>query len=82
MKMYERLVEMYREVNTPLCFMDRNDLYLSAAEIDTMSDAMVLLKPFEEVTRELSADKFVSKFVFLLHAHYSESQQHPLHLVF
>ena len=58
--MYERLVEIYREVNTALCFMDRNDLCLSAAEIDTMSDAMVLLKPFEEVTRELSADKFVS----------------------
>ena len=51
---------MYNEVNTALCFMDRNDLCLSAAEIDTMSDAMTLLKPFEEVTKELSADMLVS----------------------
>ena len=40
--------------------MDQNDLCLSAAEINTMSDAMALLKPFEEVTRELSADMLVS----------------------
>ena len=58
--MYERIVEIYQEVNTALCFMDRNDMCLSATEIATMKDAILLLQPFEEATREISADKFVS----------------------
>ena len=58
--MYERLVEQYHAVNTALCYMDHSDLCLSPTEVEVMTTAMKLLQPFEEATREVSADKFIS----------------------
>ena len=40
--------------------MDRSELCLSTQEIASMREVVSLLKPFEEVTRELSSDKYVS----------------------
>ena len=58
--MYERLAEQYQAVNATLCYMDRSELCLATAEIAVMTDAIKLLKPFENATREISADKYVS----------------------
>jgi uncharacterized protein YdcH (DUF465 family) len=52
--MFERLLEEYQAVNTTLCMKDRSELYLSTQEVSSMREAVLLLKPFEEVTRELS----------------------------
>ena len=57
--MYDRIVEIYHEINTVLCFMDKNDLCLSTTDISIMKNAIGLLQPFEQATREISADKFV-----------------------
>ena len=58
--MFERLLEEYQAVNTALCMMDRSELCLSTQEVSSMREVVTLLKPFEEVTRELSSDSYVS----------------------
>ena len=58
--MYERLVEQYKAVNTTLCFFDHSQLCLSSPEVSIMSDAVKMLRHFEQATREISADKYLS----------------------
>ena len=58
--MYERLVEQYKAVNTTLCFFDHSQLCLSSPEVAIMSDAVKMLRHFEQATREISADKYLS----------------------
>ena len=58
--MFERLFEEYQAVNTVLCMMDCSELCLSPQEVSSMREVFTLLKPFEEVTRELSSDNYVS----------------------
>ena len=58
--MYERLVEQYKAVNTTLCFLDHSQLCLSSPEVAIMSDAVKMLRHFEQATREISADKYLS----------------------
>ena len=58
--MFQRLIYEYEAVNTTLCMMDHSELCLSSHEIQTLKEAVLLLKPFEEVTKKLSSDKYVS----------------------
>ena len=58
--MFERLLEEYQAINTALCLMDRSELCLSPQEVSSMREVVTLLKPFEEVTRELWSDNYVS----------------------
>ena len=58
--MYQRLMEEYKAVNTTLCLFDNSKLCLSSAEVAIQDDAVQLLKHFEQATRELSADTFLS----------------------
>lgn len=58
--MFERLVEIYQEVNSALCCMDKPDMCLTQSDVGIIKEATVLLKPFEEATKELSAERFVS----------------------
>lgn len=57
--MFSRLVEQHSVVTAALCFMDRADLILSSGDAVIIKDALVLLAPFEEATREMSTEKFV-----------------------
>ena len=58
--MFQRLIDEYQAANITLCMMDHSELCLSSHEIQSLKEAVLLLKPFEEVTKELSSDKFVS----------------------
>ena len=58
--MFQRLIDEYEAVNMMLCMMDHSELCLSSHEIQSLKEAVLLLRPFEEVTKELSSDKYVS----------------------
>ena len=58
--MYERLVEEYKAINATLCFFDQTHLCLSSNEIDVTKDAIKILKHFEQATREISAEKYLT----------------------
>ena len=57
--MFQRLIDEYQAVNTTLCMMDHSELCLSSHEIQSLKEAVLLLKPFDEVTKELSSDKYL-----------------------
>ena len=57
--MFKRLIEQYQAVNTALCLMDQNDMCLSSSDVGILADGVTLLEPFEEATREVSAEKYV-----------------------
>ena len=54
------LTSIYREVKLTLCSVDREDLSISTGDVTVINEALELLKPFEEATRELSADTYIS----------------------
>ena len=58
--MIQRLIEEYREVKLTLCLLDREDLSILMSDIKTLEEAVALLKPFEEATREISSDHYAS----------------------
>ena len=58
--MYERLVEEYKAIDAALCSFDQTHLCLSSNEVDVMNDAIKLLKHFEQATREISAEKYLT----------------------
>lgn len=55
--MFNRIVEEYREVKLSL---DREDLSISLTDVSVIEQAIAVLKPFEEATRELSSDTYPS----------------------
>ena len=55
-----RLVEEHNVVTTALCLLERPDLIITSSDLLILKDAIALLEPFEEATRELSTEKFVS----------------------
>ena len=58
--MYERITEQHQAVTTALCLANRNDMCLTASEVELLKAAVAVLKPFEATTRELSVDKYIS----------------------
>lgn len=53
--MMERIVEEYKDIKLTLCSFDHEQLSVSIAEVKIIEEALELLKPFEEVTHELSS---------------------------
>ena len=58
--MLERIVEQHQAITAALCLSNRNDLYLSAADVKLLEESWSVLQPIEAATREISADKYVS----------------------
>ncbi|KAK3866824.1 hypothetical protein Pcinc_027668 [Petrolisthes cinctipes] len=59
--MLERLVEQQTAITTVLCLLGKkNSLCLNETELQIIKNCLLSLKPFEEVTREISAEKYVS----------------------
>ena len=58
--MFERIVEQHHIITTALCLSNRNDLWLSAADVKLLEESVSVLQPFEAATREISADQYVS----------------------
>ena len=56
----EHIVEQDTAIMMALCLLDRNDLIVSTEQIALAKEIIEILHPFEEVTRELSADSYVS----------------------
>ena len=55
--MLERFLELRDPVTTCLCQLGRQELTLNQTEINMIQDVVTALRPFEQITRELSADK-------------------------
>ena len=58
--MFERIAEQNKAITTALCFSGRNDLCLTAEEMQLLETAISVLKPFEAATREISSDTYIS----------------------
>ena len=58
--MFQFIVDEHREVKLTLCSVDHEDLSISTGDLTVINEALELLKPFEEATRELSADTWIS----------------------
>ena len=58
--MLERYLHQNEAVRTALCMQDRNDLILSSEKNSFIAEMIRILRPFEAVTTELSAEKYVS----------------------
>uniref|UniRef100_A0A3Q3QX58 HAT C-terminal dimerisation domain-containing protein n=1 Tax=Monopterus albus TaxID=43700 RepID=A0A3Q3QX58_MONAL len=58
--MFERLLEQKEAVTTVLCLLGKTSLCLSEEDWSTITVSIEALKPFEEVTREISNEKHVS----------------------
>ena len=58
--MLELFIEQYIAIRTALCLLDRNDLIISMEKMDVIKEIIEILRPFEQVTREMSADSYVS----------------------
>ena len=58
--MVERYLEQHEAIRTTLCLLDRNDLLIPTAHNTVLQEAVKLLGPFENVTRELSSERYTS----------------------
>ena len=58
--MLERYLEQHEAIRTALCMLEKNDLVVSADSNGYIQEMIRILKPFEAVTTELSAEKHVS----------------------
>ena len=58
--MFERLIDENDVVTAALCCMDKSDLVLTPSDVLILKDALALLAPFEETTREISGETFIS----------------------
>lgn len=58
--MFERLCEQKEAVTTVLCLLGKNSLCLSEEDWTIVGLSLNALRPFEEVTREISSEKHVS----------------------
>ena len=58
--MMERIVEQDTAISMALCLLDRNDLIITTERISLAKEIIATLRPFEQVTREMSADTYVS----------------------
>ncbi len=58
--MLERLHEQMDPVTTALCLLGKSDLCFTNEERSVIHLTIEALKPFEEATREVSAEKHIS----------------------
>ena len=58
--MLERYLEQNEAIRTTLCILDRNDLIITTNKNSLLEEIVSILKPFEDVTREMSGEKYVS----------------------
>ena len=58
--MLERYLEQNKAIRTALCVQDRNDLVVSSDKNAFIEEIITLLRPFENVTTEISSEKYVS----------------------
>ena len=58
--MVERYLEQHEAIQTTLCLLDCNDLLIPTAHNTVLQEAVKLLGPFENVTRELLSERYTS----------------------
>ena len=58
--MLERIVEQEEVVRTALYLLNRNDLTIFDEEVEVIKGIIEVLQPFETVTREISAESYIS----------------------
>ena len=58
--MLERIISQHEAITTTLCLLDKAVMCLSSEEKVTISQSLLLLKPFFEATEDISGDKYVS----------------------
>ena len=58
--MLQRYLEQHEAIKTTLCLLDRSDLIIPTPHNSALEEAVKILGPFENVTRELSSDKYTS----------------------
>ncbi|KAK7149159.1 hypothetical protein R3I94_008690 [Phoxinus phoxinus] len=58
--MLDRLHEQHEVVTTVLCLLGRSELCINVGELSIITQTVDALRPFEEVTREVSSEKYVS----------------------
>ena len=58
--MFERILSQHEAVTTTLCLSGKAAMCLSTEEKESISEALVLLKPFLQATEEISGDKYIS----------------------
>lgn len=58
--MMDRFLEQHEVTTTTLCLLGKNNMCLNEEELELVRDAVALLEPFEEATREMSSEKFTS----------------------
>ncbi|RXM27538.1 Zinc finger BED domain-containing protein 4, partial [Acipenser ruthenus] len=58
--MLDRIAEQQQDIITSLCLLGKNTLCLSEEELAQIRSISNVLKPFEEATREVSAENYVS----------------------
>ncbi|KAK4329592.1 hypothetical protein Pmani_000067 [Petrolisthes manimaculis] len=68
--MLECFEEQYEVITTTLCLFGKHQMCLSSDELETVKNAVQVLEPFEEATREMSAEKIttLSKIIPLIRA--------------
>ncbi|KAK4322167.1 hypothetical protein Pmani_007078 [Petrolisthes manimaculis] len=68
--MLERFDEQYEVITTTLCLLGKHQMCLSSDELETVKNTVQVLEPFEEATREMSAEKIttLSKIIPLIRA--------------
>lgn len=58
--MFERIIEQHEAITTTLCLLNKSSLCISPGDIGVLKEVVELLKPFEEITRELSGEDYIS----------------------
>ena len=58
--MMERYLEQHEHVTYTLCYMGKNNMCLTNEELVLLQDTINVLEPFEEATKEMSAEKVTS----------------------
>lgn len=58
--MLDRLHEQHEAVTTVLCLLGRSELCINVGELSLITQTVDALKPFEEVTREVSSETYFS----------------------
>ena len=63
--MLQRIVEQEEAIRTTLCLLNRNDLVISCEDVEVITGIVEILEPFEAVTREISADQYLSGSIII-----------------
>ena len=58
--MFERIVSQHEAITTTLSYLGKVDICLSIEEKETISNSLIVLKPFLQATEEISGEKYIS----------------------